>query len=162
MNFACWSIIGCHWPLRLGCRVAESFHFASNQSSAGILSPLPLSSLISPQKMLLVRRTSSNAWRLGETAWPSNCSPLISYLVQGQRKPPNCTPFAVLASCIERYGMDLSKLLQICHLWGTASQGQLFTVHGRIGSLALVHRQMITTMIAGILASLSRWASPDP
>lgn len=51
--------------------------------------------------------------------------------------------------------MDLSKLLQICHLWGTASQGQLFTVHGRIGSLALVHRQMITTMIAGILASVS-------
>ncbi|PKK36585.1 hypothetical protein CI102_15289 [Trichoderma harzianum] len=51
--------------------------------------------------------------------------------------------------------MDVSKLLQICHLWGTASQGQLFTVHGRIGSLALVHRQMITTMIAGILASVS-------
>lgn len=56
--------------------------------------------------------------------------------------------------------MDLSKLLQICHLWGTASQGQLFTVHGRIGSLALVHRQMITTMIAGILASCLAGLAP--
>lgn len=50
--------------------------------------------------------------------------------------------------------MDLSRLLQICHLWGTASLGQLFTVHGRICNSALVYRQMITAMIAGILASV--------
>ncbi|KAL7943124.1 hypothetical protein V8C42DRAFT_329773 [Trichoderma barbatum] len=56
--------------------------------------------------------------------------------------------------------MDLSRLLQICHLWGTACLGQLFTVHGRICSLALVHRQMITAMIAGILASVSLVPAP--
>lgn len=49
--------------------------------------------------------------------------------------------------------MDLSRLLLTCHLWGTASLSQLLAMHGRIYSLALVRHQMITAMIAGILAS---------
>lgn len=95
------------------------------------------------------------AWRLGETAWPCVCvsclAAYLSYLSgvclawdQAREKAARLSHHARLSQLASRdTAWDLSGLLQICHLWGTASLGQLFTVHGRISQLGLAPSPLV-------------------